>query len=234
MLHIRSILEHLLYIHFKCDSCGKHLEIDEKGRGMSVSCPDCSCPVVVPMFPEPCRCDRCAAELFIATSLLGSDIQCPKCRNMFYVASPNAPSGPQKIIPPQTRFLAGRKAGKRNSEGTQILPPMHKHGRNEFKGGDIESGQDGNASPKEFGDIPWWVGVLFILSAVLIKPEIRHAIVAIISGDGRPGRAYAVTRSDSEVRQQISRFKEYSYRVSSHIPEIDINSSINDSANSYR
>jgi DNA-directed RNA polymerase subunit RPC12/RpoP len=95
----------IAYIHFKCSACGKHLEIEEKGAGMSVPCTDCGDPVAVPRFPSPHECSYCRTEVLVADYLQGSEIQCPNCDKMFFVRLPTSPNHAnwQSPHPPNTR-----------------------------------------------------------------------------------------------------------------------------------
>ena len=89
-----------MYVHFKCGKCGKHLEVDEKGAGMSFPCTDCGEPVLAPMFPSPHKCSYCHAEVLVADYLQGSEIQCPNCQKMFFVRPPQPQNDANRQSPP--------------------------------------------------------------------------------------------------------------------------------------
>lgn len=203
-----------MYIHFKCDNCGKHLEIDERGRGMSAPCPDCSSPVAIPRFPEPCECDKCGANLLIASSLRGSDIQCPECRKMFHVSRPETP-GPQKIIPPPNpRLRLSKDLHGRSPEG--IMPARVGSGcdrrsmgdRNYWENGNtLRSHQPTDSTPHNANrELPPWFSRVLVLAILCISgymgykeyQERRHPTPYVEVNGGRVYYIAPATRNEAE------------------------------------
>ena len=80
-----------LYIHFKCPSCGKHLEVEEKGAGMIVPCTDCSTPLKVPHRTAQLTCPHCRVPVLVAENLWGQMIECSNCWQPIHVQNPNDP-----------------------------------------------------------------------------------------------------------------------------------------------
>ena len=81
----------MIAIHFKCLSCGKHLEVDEKGAGAIVHCTDCSTPLKVPQTTAKFTCPHCHVAVLVAENLWGQSIECSTCCQPFDVKSSNDP-----------------------------------------------------------------------------------------------------------------------------------------------
>ena len=80
-----------LYIHFKCPTCGKHLEVDEGGAGLIVYCTDCGAPLKVPRRTARFVCPHCRVAVLVAENLWGQAIECSTCQEPIYVQEPDAP-----------------------------------------------------------------------------------------------------------------------------------------------
>lgn len=78
-----------MYVHFKCGKCGKHLEVDEKGAGMSVPCTDCGEPVEVPTSTTKRTCQQCHVSVLVDDNLKGATFECSTCRQMVHIPSPD-------------------------------------------------------------------------------------------------------------------------------------------------
>ena len=80
-----------LFIHFKCPSCGKHLEVDEQGAGMIVHCTDCATPLKVPQRTAKSICPHCHVAVLVAENLWGEMIECSNCWQPIHIQDPNGP-----------------------------------------------------------------------------------------------------------------------------------------------
>lgn len=78
-----------MYVHFKCSKCGKHLEVDEKGAGMSVPCTDCGTSMTVPNSTTRHTCPQCHISVLVDDILKGASFECSTCRQMLHIPSPN-------------------------------------------------------------------------------------------------------------------------------------------------
>lgn len=76
-------------IHIRCSKCGKHLEIDEKGAGMTVSCPDCSASLTVSTSTTTHTCPKCYVAVLVDDILKGETFECSTCHQMFHIPSPD-------------------------------------------------------------------------------------------------------------------------------------------------
>ena len=75
-------------IHFKCSECGKHLEIGEKGAGMSVACPDCMATLAIPAATSSHTCPQCNVSILVDDNLKGATFECSTCRQLIHIPSP--------------------------------------------------------------------------------------------------------------------------------------------------
>ena len=72
-------------IHFKCPVCGKHLEIDEAGAGMTVPCTDCSTALTIPAPTAKHTCPQCNVAVLVDDNLKDETFECSNCHGRFYV-----------------------------------------------------------------------------------------------------------------------------------------------------
>lgn len=68
-------------ISFACDSCGKHLVVDEAGAGITIDCPDCGKPICVPSKAPPSRQDTPVRVEVKSTKPKSASIPAPVTRN---------------------------------------------------------------------------------------------------------------------------------------------------------
>lgn len=83
----------MAYIHFKCSACGKHIEVDQRGAGRKVQCPDCSALIEVPYAREQQTCPHCRFSVLVSYTLSGTKINCSNCGKPYLV------QGASKSIP---------------------------------------------------------------------------------------------------------------------------------------
>ena len=74
-----------MYVHFKCSACGKHIEIDQKGAGKQVHCPDCSALNEVPYAREQKTCPHCRYSVLVSYTLNGTEIVCSNCDKPYLI-----------------------------------------------------------------------------------------------------------------------------------------------------
>ena len=78
----------MISIHFVCTVCGKHLEVDEVGAGMTIFCTDCSTALMVPRQTRKYSCPHCRVAVLLPQNLWGQTIQCSSCQQAFPIPNP--------------------------------------------------------------------------------------------------------------------------------------------------
>ncbi len=70
-------------IFFKCESCEKHLVVDDAGAGQTISCPDCNADLTVPETVLIRECPLCKTNVEFSEDMKGEIVACPFCRKRF-------------------------------------------------------------------------------------------------------------------------------------------------------
>ena len=98
-------------INFDCPYCGHNLDVNERGAGLSVACPECSKSIEIPIpAPKPLisdfmfNCGSCGRPLKASENMIGQLVDCPSCKKTVEVTllpSASAPQPSTPITPPQ-------------------------------------------------------------------------------------------------------------------------------------
>ena len=99
-------------INFDCPHCGHNLDVNERGAGLTVACPECSKSIEIPIpaakvFVRDIKfnCGSCGQPLKASHDMVGQLIDCPVCKRTVEVTlRPSAevlhPSKPIASPPP--------------------------------------------------------------------------------------------------------------------------------------
>ena len=125
-------------INFDCPHCGHNLDVNERGAGLTVACPECSKNIEIPM-PAPevlvsniiFNCGSCGQPLKAAPDIAGQLIDCPVCSQSAEVpfASRPMPSTPTRTVarstpipkPPSQKQVTG--TGTSNPSAPAVTRP---------------------------------------------------------------------------------------------------------------
>ncbi len=93
-------------INFDCPHCGHNLDVNEKGAGLTVACPECSKSIEIPIpAPEVLVCDMifnygsCGQPLKAAPDMAGQLIDCPACKKPTDIPFAPRPTPPTPTHP---------------------------------------------------------------------------------------------------------------------------------------
>jgi len=91
-------------INFDCPHCGHNLDVNERGAGLTVACPECSKNIQIPV-PElrvsdiVFNCGSCGQPLKAAPDIAGQLIDCPVCKKPTEIPFPPRPTPPTPTRP---------------------------------------------------------------------------------------------------------------------------------------
>jgi DNA-directed RNA polymerase subunit RPC12/RpoP len=103
-------------INFDCPACGHNLEVDERGAGMTVPCPECSKPIHIPFTSSTTQnhlffpCPNCNQSIPATNDMAGQLIDCPSCGQPIEVPFPKRPA-PSTPPPPIQNLIPKEKQG---------------------------------------------------------------------------------------------------------------------------
>ncbi len=93
-------------INFDCPHCGHNLDVNERGAGLTVACPECSKNIEIPI-PVPklfisdiiFNCGSCGQPLKAAPDMAGQLIDCPACKKPTEIPFAPRPTPPTPTHP---------------------------------------------------------------------------------------------------------------------------------------